>query len=340
LDVTPEELPENDQEFAFTFTMNDVQADENAHERKKYIDVEDLKAMAIPSGEGLSLSTVEENKYIYRGANPDNYIMLGEDMYRMISIEPDNTVKVIKTESVGTMSYDVGYKYQPEGITEGRHGDGNFCNYAIGNTGGRVGCSIWGSISTIYDANGNYGTWTTLPSQEAYLNVYLNGGNYYEHNLEGWHNTLPTATKNVIVTHNFNVGITQSGTLAQNIAGEKTYGWSGKVALISATDFVQANSNTEECYSVRNNSRIGGNVVCKENNWLAFDKSYYTITPVEYTPQRVYSNIAFDINQGYLNDYIVINRLDVFPSFYLTSTLKLTGEGTASNPYQLYQPSN
>ncbi|MBP5678947.1 MAG: hypothetical protein J6X28_03885, partial [Bacilli bacterium] len=47
LDVTPEELPENDQEFAFTFTMNDVQADENAHERKKYIDVEDLKAMAI-----------------------------------------------------------------------------------------------------------------------------------------------------------------------------------------------------------------------------------------------------------------------------------------------------
>ncbi|MBP5679286.1 MAG: hypothetical protein J6X28_05645, partial [Bacilli bacterium] len=345
LDVTPEELPENDQEFAFTFTMNDVQADENAHERKKYIDVEDLKAMAISSGEGLSLSTVEENKYIYRGANPDNYIMLGEDMYRMISIEPDNTVKVVKNSSIGMILFDAG-KRKPDGVTTTRNQPSGttdyFCNKIV--TGyGYIGCNAWGSSSTTLNENGTHVSTAgrqALPDTDAYLNIYLNGGTYYEVTLPGWYSTLPADVKNVIVEHLFNIGLPLSEkTLSENISDEKLYQWMGKIAIMSATDYAQANSDIDNCGNVSKSSRIGRIIDnCKDTNWL---KNHARSVLVSGVSNVISSGHLYMILEQYIDDsYKPDTDYETYPSFYLTSSLKLTGEGTESNPYQLYQPSH
>ena len=65
-----------------------------------------LKAKMVTSGDGLYTDSTEAGRYIYRGANPDNYIKLGDDMYRIIAVESDNTLKVIKNGSVGDREFD------------------------------------------------------------------------------------------------------------------------------------------------------------------------------------------------------------------------------------------
>ena len=59
----------------------------------------------VTSGDGLYASQVEPGRLIYRGANPNNKIMLKEDnsnetLYRIVSYEPDGTIKVVRDEAI------------------------------------------------------------------------------------------------------------------------------------------------------------------------------------------------------------------------------------------------
>ena len=51
-----------------------------------------LKENVVTTGDGLYADTTEAGRYIYRGGNPNNYIKLGSDMYRIIAVESDNTL--------------------------------------------------------------------------------------------------------------------------------------------------------------------------------------------------------------------------------------------------------
>lgn len=339
-DISASDLPTTNEEYSFTFTLNKVQANSNAFERKKYLDVEDLKALAVPSGEGLSLSTYEENRYIYRGANPDNYIQLGEDMYRIIAIESDNTVKVVKKESIGQIVYDIGNN-EVEGLTRARLSstESGYCSSIVG--GIYLGCNAWGSNTTTLDESGNpvttIGIAKSLPDNEAYLNVYLNGGTYSTLSKEGWYNTLPNDVRNIIVNHIFNVGYFSifSTDLSSSINSQKEYQWNGKVALITPIDFVLANSNVEQCGTPKESSRLSSNIeTCKQTNWISTEE--YSVLLSGYgngsSGQIVNTN-----GNGCLTNGSALAALSVKPSFFLTSSLKLTGEGTETNPYKLYQ---
>ncbi len=343
LDVSPENLPNTNRTFSFNVTMSEKQANENATERKRYLNVEDLKALAIPSGEGLSLSTVEENRYIYRGTNPDNYIQLGEDMYRIISIEPDNTVKVVKNESIGKIIYDNG-QYKVEGTTSTRrHSSSDYCYYRVTAFNHYHGCNIWGSSSSTLDADGNHIIQIndkSLPETDSHLNVFLNGGTYFEVSYDGWYATLPTIIKDRIVEHLFNIGDTSSGTaISESIMSEKQYKWYGKVGTIYASDYVQANSNIDDCGTYGKSSRTSSSAsYCKNTNWLSYQGTTTVMTRVNVLSNRE-SNI-FISPSGYLDEaYPADASYNTYPSFFLTSSLKVTGKGTQSNPYKLYKPS-
>ena len=47
------------------------------------------------SGDGLYKDIYEENRCVYRGADPNNYITLANNIYRIIAVEADGTIKVI-----------------------------------------------------------------------------------------------------------------------------------------------------------------------------------------------------------------------------------------------------
>lgn len=58
------------------------------------------------SGDGLYKDTYETNKCIYKGANPNNYITFNNETWRIISIESDNIIKIIKNERISNMVWD------------------------------------------------------------------------------------------------------------------------------------------------------------------------------------------------------------------------------------------
>lgn len=50
------------------------------------------------SGDSLYEDVYEEERCVYKGSNPNNYIMLNNEMWRIMSIERNNTIKIIKEE--------------------------------------------------------------------------------------------------------------------------------------------------------------------------------------------------------------------------------------------------
>ncbi len=287
-----------------------------------------LKKNVVISGDGLYKDTTIEGRYIYRGGKPNNYIKLGDDIYRIISLEKDGTIKVIRQESIGDMKFDAGGARLSENSND-------FCSRD--QYGNYFGCNLWGSKTTILDSNGNKvtqmpwdvnGTLKNLPDKEASLNTYLNNDFY---------NGLSDDIKDFIIEKTWNVGPTSDDqtNLSESIKEESAYKWKGKVALMSVTDYVKASINSE-CSSVRDYQYIsaGGKKSCYDNsnihNYLYSNNYPWTVS------------FGSDSNSGYvsgiwtggeLSGFIASNTYDVLPVFYLSSNTTLNGEGTETNPY-------
>ncbi len=307
----------------------------------KRITSSDLKQNIVTSGDGLYKDDIEENKYIYKGANPNNYIKLDNDLWRIISIEPDNTLKVMKQDSIGNFPYDPGYETSITGVTEANSVEGtrwsaistDYCQYRTSITS-YYGCNVWGSKTTMLDANGNNITkmpWqvdnsTTydLPEKEAYINTYLNHI-YYA--------SLSDKVQSKITNHSFNVGLlafTNSQTLSTDISQEKAYTWKGKVGLANATDYVRASTDTS-CTSVY--AGYKSPYPCKNGNFIFNSTTWWTMSPLSYS----YSDNAWiALNTGILHiGYYVRGFNSVRPVLYLSSDISLGGEGTSGEPYTI-----
>lgn len=304
----------------------------------KGISPDNLKQNVVTSGPGLYKDDIEKDKYIYKGENPDNYIKLDNDLWRIISIEPDNTLKIIKQDSIGDFVYDPGYETNITGITNANSIEGtrwstnstDYCYYN-GSLTTYYGCKVWGSKNTMLDSNGNNITkmpkeiWNSttyeLPEKEAYINTYLNN-TYYA--------SLSEITKSKISNHSFNVGLlayTSGQTLTTDITQEKSYTWKGKVGLANATDYVRASTDSS-C----TNSYTGTQspYPCKNGNFMFNSADWWTISDRSYST----SDHAWAIlNTGSLYSNRVLTSSGIRPTVFLTSDIILSGEGTIDSPY-------
>ncbi len=57
-------------------------------------------------GDGLYKDKYELGRYFYKGTNPDNYITFNDEIWRIISLEVDGTLKIIKNGDNGTNTFD------------------------------------------------------------------------------------------------------------------------------------------------------------------------------------------------------------------------------------------
>lgn len=300
----------------------------------------DLKENVVTSGPGLYKDDIEENKYIYKGEDPNNYIKLDNDLWRIISIEPDNTLKIMKQDSIGNFPYDPGYGTSISGVTNANSMEGtrwsatstDYCYYD-GSTTTYYGCNVWGSKTTMLDSNGNsitkmprvVGNTTTydLPEKEAYLNTYLNN-TYYA--------SLSENTKSKITMHSFNVGLltsTMGQTLSTDISQEKAYTWKGKVGLPNATDYVRSSTDAS-CTSAY--SGYQSPYPCKNGNFMFNSVFWWTMSPRSLSS----SDFAWYVNRlGYLSHLTVVNSFGVRPVAYLSSDIGLGGSGSSSEPFTI-----
>ncbi len=70
--------------------------------------VEDMGGTTTSGGDGLYKDPYETGRYVFKGANPNNYITFNNEQagWRIISLEPDGTIKIMKIASIGSRAYD------------------------------------------------------------------------------------------------------------------------------------------------------------------------------------------------------------------------------------------
>ena len=66
------------------------------------------KEPIVDTGDGLYKDEYEEGKYTYKGANPNNYVTFNNEKagWRIISINSDETIKIMKDDSIGNIVWN------------------------------------------------------------------------------------------------------------------------------------------------------------------------------------------------------------------------------------------
>ena len=168
------------------------------------------------------------------------------------------------------------------------------------------------------------GTKYTLPTAEAPLNTYLNG-EYYN----GLNEIARSMVKEDAV---YKVGVlnySSSQTTSTDVSQVNAAKWKGKVALIDATEYVRASTNSSCTGVYYGNNNTG----CKNNNWMFNSDIWWTLSPFSSS----YSSYVWSVySSGDFNGNNAFYSYGVRPVLTLNSNIQITGgTGTSSSPYQL-----
>ncbi len=282
---------------------------------EKGITINELKTKVVTAGDGLYKDAQEGNRYIYRGANPNNYVTFNDELWRIIAIEPDDTLKIIKNEIVKEMKFD-----------EENHRSNEKNTYCIHP---QYGCGVFAKINGIFKtpSNDHSGTVTEDSSIKEYLN-----GEYY--------NSLINSAKIQIQSHSYNIGavanLRKNGndTIQKNINGEKMYTWTGNIGLANVSDILKASINPL-CTSATE-AILEGKSICNDSyfhvstndNWWLINAYALDEGTAGYTYDAWY---VTHYNGTSISGQFVSKG--VRPVLFLKSNIVLSGIGTKENPY-------
>lgn len=280
---------------------------------KKYA-AEQLKENVVDTGDGLYKDIYEDGKYIYKGANPNNYITFNNELWRIISVENDNTIKILKDELLSELRV-----FESAGArTVG------YCS----NTHGSYGCNAWSSTANMVGSpaeftNGNYSGSVDADSE---MLTYLNG--------EYLNNLIDTST---IVSHIWDIGavsyINDDFTnLSVQIKSEKKYQWNGQIGLIKISEYLRSNSDVENCGTIEKNWDNYNN--CSSTSWMFLRGNYWWTL----APNCISASSVWPVSPtGSLYDDLEDNvPAGVRPALYLSSDITIiSGTGEKNNPYRI-----
>ena len=336
-----------DSETTFTYTLEitfkETNADQN-HNMEKVMNgnikvefsfetmQEQIENLYTDNSTILAYDGTADNNLRYIGADPNNYVLFNNELWRIMGIFNENShgvagqklIKIIRNESIGSFSWD---------------------NKASGT----------GSSTIEYGSN----DWS-----DSALQLVLNEGTYWNRtngtcpsgqngattNCDFSANGLTDEAKSMIETVTWKLGgssTNDGGTASmfyERERGTTVYSgrpttWQGKVALMYPSDYGYATSggsttNRKACLAEDLSNWYSSSYSdCKNNDWL-FNSSTAQWT---LTPQSSGSTGVFGVfNTGYVLNYRAGISLGVRPSVYLTSNVSISGgDGTMNNPYTL-----
>ncbi len=301
-----------------TVTLNYVQDDGTILPEPEGASIGGISVPTVESGDGLYEDSTRAGRYVYKGANPNNYIEFNNELWRIVAKEADGTYKIVRNEVLPEeMPFD-NDNYRDK---QSNGAGGTYC------ANSSYGCNAWmisdNYINKYSDSKIIQGT----VLKDASLNTYLNG-EYY--------NDLNGEAQELIVNHTWNVGpipseSNQMGTPELSVVDEERITWNGKVALLSFSDALLANSNTVQCGSATDN--YSNLETCKTTNYLIPSSGYYWLV----SPYTNYSSLVHVVGSDGAFNYGHSARESggVRPAVYLTSSLSLSGSGTESDPYRI-----
>ena len=278
--------------------------------------------------------------YRYIGANPNNYVMFNDELWRIIGVftvddgkgNMEQRVKIIRNDSIGSYSWD-----NKDIITgaENNYGKNSWIdsriNYLLneGYESENVGGSLYWNRKSGKCYSGLYNTtvscdFTNIGLSENARSMigntlwYLGGASSYKSEDSGLTSHFYSYERGIKV-----------------ISGRNT-SWIGKVALLYPSDYGYATGGgfTIDRDMCLNKAVYNWQDVdysdCYNNDWLYNSSSQWTITPYG----ALSSNVVYLHRLGYIYSIDAYNNFEVRPTVYLKSTIKIIdGDGSSSNPY-------
>jgi len=106
---------DEDKTASMTITFDFEQADgSGGTPDDNTINMKGIDVDIVSENDGLYVDEYETGRYLYKGANPNNYITFNDESWRIISLENDGTLKIMKNSSIGDMVWYGDYTYTGE----------------------------------------------------------------------------------------------------------------------------------------------------------------------------------------------------------------------------------
>ena len=278
----------------------------------------------VESGDGLYKDTYEDGRLIYRGQNPNNYIIFNDELWRIIAKETDGTYKIIRNETLPNRAFD----------NQNRKASSTYCTSTSG-------CGVYAAVEgTFSSPNGSQSGTVT---EDSSIKLYLNDDYYV--------NDINSTAKEQMTSHSFNIGavewLDQSGaeadSIEKNIAGEKMYQWTGNVGLVNVSDILRASTNPL-CISAT--TSLNGTNECNSNYLL----NRGTASRLYYWTINASSSESGGLSAGAWGGYAYSSDASVYyadasygsyyaprPVVFLKSDTTLNGSGTPDDPFTIVQ---
>ena len=296
--------------------------------KTKPVDIGGVDVTPVTEGDGLYEDEYEEGRYVYRGSNPNNYIMFNNETWRIISKEADGTYKIIRNDVLSNRAYD-----------EANHRSTDNNSYC---TDPQYGCGVYAAVSGTFSSPS--GSQSGTVTEDSSIKIYLNE-DYYTNNIN-------SIAKGQMTSHSFNIGAvenldrsgSQADSIEKNIAGEKMYTWTGNVGLANVSDILRASTNPL-CTSATT-SYSNGIYDCNSNYLLdkgsASSLNYWTINASSRESGGISINAWFgyafiSFTYVYHTNAYLSSKAAPRPVVFLKSDTTLLGSGTSEDPFTIVQ---
>ena len=274
--------------------------------------------------DGLKKDNTPDQNIRYYGSNPNNYVLFNNELWRIIGVFGNN-VKLVRSESLGRLSWDSSESSVNEGWGVNEWSQADLKNYL--NT------MYYGGDTTVTCYDGQNKKEVTCPT-----------------------NKLDETSKSLIDKHTWNTGAIdyntrtntlafykdergkQTGKICNGGAGcndtvERTTEWTGYIGLPYATDYAYASSESV-CETNMQKQDSSNNYICKNNNWMQRSTWAWYFSPFVDGSFARYAWCVSGDGVAYGNR--AANSIAVAPSIYLKSNVLIeSGNGTSTDPYEL-----
>ena len=287
----------------------------------------------------------------YIGANPDNYVSIDGEVWRIIGVfnniksdtldeHGETRIKLIRNEAIGGYAWDTSTYNSGNGINEWSQAD---LMYLLnpGYTGINGSLYYNSGKGTCYAGYNNATTSCDFTStglksnlrnliDDALWNTGSNG-------VEALINEITTSKFYELERSNNTGKICTSGTACNDPLG-RTTAWVGKVGLMYPSDYGYAtgggNYKREYCLS-QYLYTWNSYAECYKDNWLYTSVNYqWTLTPIARSDISAHTFLVY--HNGIINSGSVADGWLVKPVVYLKSNVQiLSGEGSSTDPFML-----
>ena len=281
--------------------------------------------------EELVYDETADNNLRYIGADPNNYVLFNNELWRIIGVmnniddgtgTEESRIKIIRSEPIGNYSWD--NKVNGAGSSTSQYGSNDWSDSTLQqvlNSGAyynrtRGECPYGQNGATTTCDFSNTGLTETAKSMISNAVWSLGGSSTYNNGTAG-------------MFYERERGIT--------VYNERAIKWTGNIGLMYPSDYGYATNggsttDRDTCLTI-NLFDWDSASDCYNNNWLFSSDKQWTLTTLS-----SYSYYVFHVGSSGIisNNYVTDINDTVYPVTYLSSNIKIAdGTGASSDPFKL-----